>query len=246
MFQAFRYSISRSAVNCIASLFLLTGTMCAAASQTESFSSESCLQSLSSSGTVALHDFDSSLGTLEGVDLTLTLNSCSTTIEVYNTTNSPVDFTNASLTLNGSLSGPDGTRVNTTLDVVDPSGTANAGMNTFTTNKMSFSTSEELNSSAFSLWENQSGGKVLLDYTKGNASYSGTDTGDSNLLFGGKLGGSAKFTVEYVYTTDTTRAVPEPSRKYLALLAAAGMVFLISRRKKKSVTEPALPTAILA
>jgi hypothetical protein len=181
-----------------------------------------------------LPDFDTTLGTLEGIDITLTLTSNSK-IKVFNSSHHSVDFTNASLTFLSSVSGP-GAKLSTSFVASLASGTAHPGMNDLKTDKTTNSTSEQLDPSVFNLWEDQTKNVVDLTYSNGNPTYQGTDLGH-NLLFGGKVKGSGEVTVQYTYLADPGAsspplAVPEPLGKYLSAIVAAAMTLMLFGRKK--------------
>jgi hypothetical protein len=221
-----------------AALCLFTGNAAPAqAVSSESYSASSPLQLLGASGDFTLPDFDSSLGTLESITLTLTVSN-DATIQVYNTTSTPENFINASLSEAGSVFGPGGTQLNTSLDVTLPSGTASAGMNTYSTAAFSDVATNHIDSSNFSLWEDQTGGVVDFSYDKGNTTYQGTEVGSGNLLFGGKADGSGEVTVEYFYLPgagDPPLSTPEPRSMYLSGIAVAALVLCGFRRRNRSV-----------
>ena len=223
------HSIIKTMLGCTTAALLITGTTLAQAStETESYSIGAPLQDLSSSGNFTLPDFNTSLGTLESVDITLSIKSCST-LEVYNTSSNPQAFSNASLTLFGSITGPDNTVLNTTLDAMLPSGLAQSGINSISTGKNTASTQESPAAAQLGLWENQTSGVIDFSYTKGNPTFEGTDVGGDNLLFGGNLKGFGDVTVEYTYLSDATPplATPEPSGKYLSSMAAGAMALML-------------------
>ena len=233
MFKANRKSISKLTLAGIGVSFVIATSMSARATptETETFNAGASLQSLMATGDFTLPDFNTQLGTLDSIDITLTVNS-SSTIEVYNSTNSAVDFTNASLTVPGSVTGPGGASVSAILNAVLTSGVAQPGMNTYEPTPTTITKSETLSDPGIlSQWEDQVGGVVNLTYNKGSATYQGTDTGDGNLLFGGAAKGCGEFSVEYTYSNDSA-AVAEPASKYLTAIAAAAGVFLLMRRRK--------------
>jgi hypothetical protein len=221
-----------------ATICLVTGSAASAQTlATESFSASSPLQLLSSSGQFTLPDFDSSLGTLEGITLTLTVNN-DATIDVYNTSAAAENFLNASLSEAGSVSGPGSTKLSTSLNVTLPSGTANPGMNAYSTAQFTNVATNQIDSSNFNLWEDQSGKVVDFTYEKGNTTYQGTDVGGDNLLFGGKADGTGEVTVEYSYLAgagDPPLAAPEPRSFYLTGIAAAALGLIIVRRRTESL-----------
>lgn len=228
-----RKSIFKTALGFAATALLLTATATAQDTKTQTFSIGSPLQCLSSTGNFTLPDFDSSLGTLESINLTLTITNCSK-IQVFNNSNQSVDFTNASLNLLGSVSGPGGTTLNTSVTASIPSGTAHLGLNCFPTTKNSTTVSSLLDPSLFSLWQDQDGNVVDLSYVKGDPTFAGTALGNG-LFFGGEIKGYGKVTVEYTYLSGgngSPIATPEPAGGYLSAIAAAGMMFMLFGRRK--------------
>jgi hypothetical protein len=227
----------KSIFRCATAALLITGTASADSTpQTESFSIGSSLQSLSATGDFTLPNFDTSLGTLESVNLTLTVNNCST-INVFNASSSSESFSSATMNLLGSVTGPNNLLLNTSLESQAAPGVAQAGINTFNPGKNTTTTLGSVDSSLLGIWENQPSGVVDLSYTKGNPTFQGTDTGGDNLLFGGTLKGYGEVTVQYTYLADSDPnspplATPEPSAKYLSGLAAGAMALLLFGRRR--------------
>ena len=231
MFLSISNSIWKVSLFCIAAWLLLMKSTSAQTTATESFNIGSALQCLSSSGDFTLPDFNTSLGTLESVTLTLTLTN-SSKINVYNTSGNLVDFVNASLILPGSVTGPDGVVLSTALDATVASGVANPGINSYGTTMNPVTVSAVIDPSSFDLWEGSTNGAVDFSYSKGNSTYQGTDLG-GGLLFGGTLKGCGEVTVEYTYlSSGSSLATPEPPGRYLSAIAAAGMALMLFGRKR--------------
>jgi hypothetical protein len=189
-------------------------------------------------GNFTLPDFDPTLGTLESVNLTLSLTNC-TELNVYNTGSSAASFVNASMTMPGTVIGPGDLTLNSNLQAMLASGTAQAGMNTYSTIKITTTAGKSINSNSLNLWENQSGGVLDFSYTKGSPTYQGTDTGGDSLLFGGTVKGYGKVTVDYTYLAGAgdpppvpPLATPEPAGKFFSALAASAMALLAFGRKR--------------
>jgi hypothetical protein len=227
MFPLTLQSLCRFSFVCGA-LSLLFVSPATAQLQTESFNVGVPLQNLSSSGNFTLPDFDETLGTLDGVSLTFAVNN-SATIQVYNTLSSPVNFTNASLTVLDSITGPGNLTLSDSLASELASGTAQAGLNTYSPVTAMNSASGNVDSSFFNLWEGQANNIVDLSYVEGSATYKGTDLGQS-LYFGGTATGQGNVSVVYSFT-GSSLAAPEPPTKYFALLVAGALVVLLVRRK---------------
>lgn len=222
MLLSIRYSIFTIAISCMTGFLLFTGV--ASAQQTETFATSAYLSTSSNTNNFILPSFNTSLGTLESVDLTLNFNLCPG-IQVFNDTSAAINFTNASLTQPIDVAGPDSFDYDVDLIGSLHKGTANPGVNTFWLAGGLTSGTEDVDPDAFDLWENQPKEKVSLTVSQGNATYGGTALGNG-LFFGGKASEWGKITVQYTY-----QAVPEPSGRYLsAIVAAALMLILIGRK----------------
>lgn len=230
MFHKLHNSILVRTLGYCAISVLLTGVASADQTLSESFFITGHVQDASPTGQFTLPAFDTTLGTLEDVDLTLTIHSCARLL-IYNSSNSPLGFTEASLTLPGSVTGPGNIDLMTSLTASLDSGIAQPGLNTFRTVKATNSASQHLDASALSLWENQPNNVIDFSYIKGDPTYHGTAPGGS-LFFGGKIGGRGKFTVEYTYLSANNLATPEPAGKYFSGLVAGAMLIMLAGRRK--------------
>ena len=214
-------SISKTAFGYVASVLLLAGTATIQADPTtENFTNTSSIVS----STFTLPDFDTTLGTLQAVTLTLDLTD-SATIQVYDLASGPEDFQNASLTQQNTLTAP-GLVLAPSVNAIVAGGTANSGLNNVVSIPASQTATGNVDPRIFTLWEDQAGGTVDLSFTKGNPTFEGTDLGPNNLFFGGNLTGTATATVEYTYLASGTLAAPEPAGRFLTLLAGMAMTAL--------------------
>ncbi len=127
-----RHSISKTIFVCTATVILFTGVASATQTKTESFTTIAPLGNSKSANDFSLPSFDTRLGTLESVDITLTLTSRSK-LHIFNDGRTPLNFTNASMTMPISINGPDGMDFNISLTASLASGSAKPGMNTFRT-----------------------------------------------------------------------------------------------------------------
>ena len=237
MYLPIKKSINKTLFGCTVGTLLLTGVALADNDPiTESFNVSSPLQNLSAMGNFTLPDFDSTLGTLLSVDLTLTIKNTST-IVVFNTGSSPEGFANAMMSGFGTVTGPGGLTLNGSGQSLVASGIAQVGSNTYApqaTTTTSTSSTGSVGSGSLGLWEDQTDGKVDLSYTKVSSTFSGTDLGGDNLLFGGKLSGSGQVSVQYTYLSGTDPvATPEPSAHLLSGLAAGVMAMLLIGRARR-------------
>jgi hypothetical protein len=212
----------KTATGCAALLlFLIQGA--SAQVVTESFSYTSTTQAMPYSDLFSLPDFNTSLGTLQEIEIILSVNSTSD-IGVFNTSDDPVSFNDASVTLPTSLTGPGPILVNATLDASVISGIANPGFNSYSGLTDSATETKKVSSRDFNSWENQVGGKIKLTYATGNGSYTGGGPLHT-LYFGGSAKGSETTTLKYTYL-----ATPEPPRVVLFGMVMGALVLLLARR----------------
>jgi hypothetical protein len=201
----------------------------AASAQTETFVSSSYLLSAAGPNDFSVPSFNSDLGTLQGVDITLMFNLCPE-ISIYNSTNAGVDFMNASINLPLEVTGPGAIDFSTSLDATDHCGEAKPGVTTRKLAAISTSGSEEVASNNLDLWENQPHELVSLAATLGDPTFQGTAHG-SGLFFGGSSTEWGKITVEYTYASGIL-ATPEPRGTYLTAIVGLAMVAIVLRRRK--------------
>ena len=229
MCSSLRYSLSNYILVC-ASVLTLSISSSLADSATKTYSITGNVQDAFNAGQVTLPDFDSSLGELQSIQLTLTIHDTSK-IQVYNTSCSPVDFTNASIQFPGSVSGPGGLSFSLDLGASLASGTAKPGLNTFSGLTSTQILSQGVGTASFGLFEDQASGVVTFDYLKGNPTYQGTDGGHS-LFFGGSESGAGELKVVYTYLTSAVQPTPEPAGAFLSLLVALAMAALAAGRMR--------------
>ena len=192
--------------------------------------------STTSSGSFSFADiptFDTSLGTLTGVYLSLTLNSQALlVVENFNNvsesvTNASASFTPATVTLT-----LDGSNL---LSVTDSStttklGSGPIGANMTRVDQNGPTVSDTRNTvllNNLSPFESTSGSTVPLDlsFLEGLGSYTGTSAG--GVLFGGEDNLGATLSIDYFYTCN---CVPEPSSLGLAAFSLAAL--FVARRLK--------------
>jgi len=182
--------------------------------------------------TLAVPDFNSSLGTLESVTLTLT-STVGGSVEIYNLTNSPQSFTNAFATMTVDVTGPDKSAVSVTPSAFVPSGIANAGvyvLTSFTPDSSHGNGTASASVKARYLGEYEApGGLGTVDLTlssSGSGSYGGAALLDA-LAFAGAADAYGDVKVVYEYRT----AIPEPA-EYAAILGSASVGLALLRRRK--------------
>src|SRR5262249_9395682 len=141
-----------------------------------------------SSGTqVTLPEFNTSLGTL--TDITLTLkSSISTEVDVINLTNTAQRFTNASATAPLTITGPDATSITATAIATVASGMAHAGpfvITHFAPVSQTALTKVHVPNENFGSYEGSGTSLLTFIVNTDNAVYSGTAARSGALAFSG-------------------------------------------------------------
>jgi len=190
--------------------------------------------------------FDTNLGTLTGVSIRLQTTSTAE-IDIFNSTGSPISFSNANASFPLTVTGPPGatTYISETVVAGPISGVANPGPNAFpglsSTNDSGFVAVPNVD---WALNFEAAGGgpstpqQVIV--TAGPGTYSGTSA--PGLLFGGSAQVSGTFdtppfglvgvTLVYTYTSGTPGA-PEPGT--WALVIATGSVSVLGLRRRRAL-----------
>jgi len=180
------------------------------------------------------NNFDTSLGELFGVTITLNT-SIVATVEVVNKTAVTQNFTNATATVPLELTGPGPVDITATAVAGPFSGSvlgAPPAVTFFPAPPANASTSVTLPSSEFSLYEiPPSAATVTLTVTAGAGSYTGTANGGT-LLFGGFASASGTITITYQYAP--AGSIPEPGTTTFFAAGILGSLGLVLRRRKKA------------
>jgi hypothetical protein len=176
-----------------------------------------------------LPKFDSNLGTLQAVSITLT-STIDASVSVYNSSSASLTFDSAFADFSGSnginVTGPGGTAITYHPSITVGAGTANPGQNSFGTVEQTFQSTV---SPAIGGYAAAGGGTLNLAV---NSSAIGTYgiTKESSSLFGGSaVTASGDVGITYAYSP-----IPEPAT-YAALLGAAALGLVIRRRKQAVV-----------
>ena len=175
--------------------------------------------------------FDTSLGTLTGVTISMTATGYGT-LTVQNTSGNSVSFYNAHADVPVLVEGPDGLTISTTLQSGNfgtPGSRVDAPPNVTTSYNGSSGTLSALGSvlsGNLSLYSGLGGGLFDVTASPGDASSSGTETGGGHgyLLFGASETVSGTVKVEFTYT-----AVPDGG--LTAMLLGMGMLALGTVRR---------------
>ncbi len=217
--------------------YLLTAALCsvtglslfssvAAADETETFKSVAgLLGPTGQADSIALPSFDSSMGTLESVYVTMQFNICPT-ITVDNSTTAPITFSGLSVSAPFNVSGPGGLTYSSTLGTYSVSGTAAPGSTDYTPTEGWLYTTRTATTN-LNVWENQPDSNIDLVVTPGNLV---TKTGSSAGL---QVSSTALEweNISVTYTYLDAAAVPEPSGKYLAFIVGTAMALFVIRRR---------------
>lgn len=175
--------------------------------------------------------FDSHLGTLSSVTLSLVSNIVGR-IDVFNNLGTPQAFTNAFATIPVTVTShtPDATSVTAVAISLAPSGTATPGfpITSFTGIAATASNAVNVAPVNFAAYMGLGGGSALFTAASNGGSYGGTSV--PGLFFGGSAVADGNFTVRYDY--DAVSAVPVPAA---ALLLGSGVLsFGAAWRRKRA------------
>ncbi len=170
-----------------------------------------------------LMSFDSTLGTLTGVTITLTDNT-SPVLMVANISSDSESFTDGSVSIPFTVS-VDGLSLAATATGSVASGIANPGMNYYSVAPFSGSTSTNVSSANFAYFEAPGGTPLSFTAATGRGTYSGT--GAAALLFGGDGSTGGTTTVVYSYASTLT---PEPALFGSLGFGLLGLVLVARKR----------------
>jgi hypothetical protein len=190
---------------------------------------------------LAVNQFDTSLGTLTGISITVSAQA-SADINVYNPGTTDLAFTNASSSSQVVVSTTVGSSASVAVQAstTDVSGTATAGgISNFNGTPGAVVTSGTATVAAadFGLYEGTGSGTVDINVAAGAGTYSGTGTG---LFFGGSTTVASYVTVTYEYTAANTNpaAVPEPTSSAIfgiGIVLAVGLGWGRKRRELRKL-----------
>ena len=171
--------------------------------------------------------FDSTLGTLNSISLSLTT-SVVGEIDVYNPGAVAKPFSNAQAVIPVTVTsrGLDASSLTAVATATRAAGNAAPGFNAFAGILSGASNSTNVLPSQFANYIGQGTGSALFSVIAGDGTFSGT-TG-SNLFFGGSATAEGVFTIRYDY--DPVAAVPVPAA---AWLFGSGLVWLGAMRRRR-------------
>lgn len=184
----------------------------------------------------SLPEFNTSLGTLDSV--TLTIDATGTAdVRVLNIGPSSETFTDATATTPVTLTGPGPVSTSVSLSAGPISGTALPFFPSFFVNDFpglaaSASGFVDVPTADFGMYEGTGSMMVTVTVDASNGSYAGT--GPSTLLFGGSASAGAVTTITYDFTPSTTPPpppIPEPATMSMVGGAMFGLVSFLKRRQ---------------
>ena len=172
-----------------------------------------------------LPGFDTSLGTLDGITITLDANGTAE-VDVINTTGTSQSFHNATATIPVGLTGPGSTSTSVTLSAGPTSGTAAPGLDAFPGLPASATNTIVVSPADFALYEGL-GLIVSVDVTANSGTYGGT--APTGVFFGGSSSVGAVTSIAYSYLPASTPSVPEPASVSLFGGALLGIGYLLKK-----------------
>ncbi|PPQ27066.1 choice-of-anchor E domain-containing protein [Rhodopila globiformis] len=192
---------------------------------TESFSHTTPIQTVPFTDNFTLTAFDTSLGTLTGIEITLTTNSTAI-VDVLNNTGAAQSFTDATSSVPVTATGPAGVIMSQSLVAGPFNGNAAPGTDPFPGNAANATSSVSVAAADFATYEATTSG-VSLDFSvaTGNGSYHGTAI--SGVFFGGSANVGGTTTITYTYTPSTP--MPEPMNLMILGAGMAGLGFVRRR-----------------
>lgn len=180
--------------------------------------------------------FDTSLGTLTGITITVSAEATAS-LDIFNNTNNAMSFTNASSSSDVTVSTTAGsaTSVTVTAATTGVSDTAQPGMNSFPgpSSGVVNSAPAIISPADFSLYEGNGSNTIALNVDASAGHYSGT--GASGLFFGGSTTVASNVTITYEYRPV---AVPEPTTGAMfgiGVVLAVGLGWGRRRRELKKL-----------
>ena len=176
-----------------------------------------------------LQEFDTTLGTLTGITITLS-DTATAEVDVFNSTSTAQGFTNATASIPLNLTGPASVSVNTTAVAGPIAGTANPGVNAFPGIPGTGSGSTNVASANFGSYEGVGTTFASFSVASSTGNFSGTSV--PGVFFGGSATVGAVTTITYTYTPST--GTPEPSTMALLGSSLLGVGFIARKRVKKA------------
>ncbi|HEV3271706.1 MAG TPA: choice-of-anchor E domain-containing protein [Candidatus Methylacidiphilales bacterium] len=193
---------------------LFSGVNSASAQDTETYTYTEPSTQFPFTDTFTLPAFNTNLGTLQVVDLSVQADTTAD-VKIYNALPNAQAFTNAQASIATTVTDPDGNILSVTDLAEAPNAVAAPGLNDFPGIVGTGSQSVDISPSDFSAWENNQGHTVTLDLSAEDGTFSGN--APPGVFFGGVAVVDVSTTVTYTY------AVPEPST-WTLLLGGLGLL----------------------
>ena len=173
--------------------------------------------------------FDTNLGVLDGVTVTLS-STVTGQVNVFNSTGSPQSFSNAYSSVPVTVTGPAGTTTSVSADASVAAGTVAAGMNGFAGVPGTDTNSVSVLASDFGSFEGA--GVTYGSFTTASSRGIYGGTAIPGVFFSGSAAADGTVTITYDYTPGGAAVVPAPDT--IALFASGmAMVGVIARRNSK-------------
>lgn len=197
-----------------------SGINSASALDTESFSSTAPPTQFPFTYTLTLPAFNTDLGTLEVVDLSIQADTTAD-VKIYNTLPNAQAFTHAQANIATTVTDPDGNILSVTDLAEVPNAVAAPGLNDFPGIVGTGTASVDISPLDFDAWENNQGQMVILNLSADDGTFSGNAA--PGVFFGGVAIVDVSTTITYTYEPGQIAAVPEPST-WVLLLGGLGLL----------------------
>jgi PEP-CTERM motif-containing protein len=214
---------------------LFSGISSASGEDTESYSYTAPPTQFPFTNTFTLPAFNTNLGTLQVVDLSVQADTTAD-VTVYNALPNSQAFTDAKASIATTVTDPDGNILSVTDLAEAPNAVAAPGLNNYPGIVGTGTDSVQISPSDFNAWENNQGQTVILDLSADDGTFSGNAA--PGVFFGGVAVVDVSTTVTYTYAPGQISAVPEPST-WALLLGGLGLLAFWRFRTRTTEKTPA-------
>ncbi len=187
-------------------------------------------QAVSFSQSVSFNKFDTTLGILNSVTLSLS-SSVTAEIDVFNFSGKTQSFSNATASVPVKITGPDGSNFTVTAVAGPISGNVPAplGITPFVGQTASNTGNSSIAPANFGSYSGFGGGTLNMTFQGLNGTYAGT--APSGVGFGGSASAGGTLTITYNYTK--IQPIPEPGSATFLAAGVLGSVGMGLRRRRK-------------